>query len=112
MSQLTKRMSSISNDSVDWETMLDTALDSPVAFENDDISSKESVESVDNLLSELTKEFESEAAVGKKLGNERLPKLINKMFRSKMAEKLLKEKMEKQTRPENCANAKATLVNA
>ena len=29
-----------------------------------------------------------------------------------MAEKLLKEKMEKQTRPENCANAKATLVNA
>ena len=62
----------MSNDSVDWETMLNAALDSPAAFENDNTSSKESVESEDDLLSELTKEFQSEAAVGKKLGNERL----------------------------------------
>lgn len=85
---------------------MNTALDSP-AFENDNTSSKESVESEDHLLSELTQEYEFEA-----LGNEQSPKLINKMFRSKMAKKLLKEKMEKQTRPENCANAKAILVNA
>ena len=104
----------MSDDSADCETslkVLKAALDSPAASENDKTSSKESVESEDNLPSELTEEDESEDS-WQKLVIEQLSKLINKMFRSKMAEKLLKEKMEKQTRPENYANAKAACVNA
>lgn len=67
MSQSTKQMSSANNDSVDCETMLNAALDSPAAFKNDNTSSKETGESEDDLLSELTKEYQSEASVCKKL---------------------------------------------
>ena len=85
----------MSNDSADCETMLKAALDSPAASQNDKTFSKESVETEDDLPSELTKEYESEDSVGEKLGNEQSSKLVNKMLRSKMVKQLLKEKMKR-----------------
>lgn len=47
-------------------------------------------------LRELTKEYESEDSVGAVLKNEQLAKVVNKMFRSKMWETTLKEKLARQ----------------
>ncbi|PFX20430.1 hypothetical protein AWC38_SpisGene15119 [Stylophora pistillata] len=84
------------------------------AAQNDGLGSdndKKSPEPEDELLNELLREYESDDATGDKLRSEQLTKLLNKMFRSKIAEKTLKDKMERQLRPVNCPNIKATRVN-
>ena len=44
----------------------------------------------DDFLSELVKEYESDDIVGESLENEKLAKLVDKMFRCKLSEKNLK----------------------
>ena len=66
----------------------------------------------DELLSQLIKEYESEDAVGDEIANTQLAKLVTKMFRSKMVDKTLQEKMDRHARPANCDAAKPTRVNA
>ncbi|PFX30322.1 hypothetical protein AWC38_SpisGene4874 [Stylophora pistillata] len=54
---------------------------------------KKSPEPEDELLNELLREYKSDDATGDKLRSDQLTKLLNKMFRSKIAEKTLKDKM-------------------
>ena len=61
-------MSSVNNDSVDCETMLDAALDSPAAFENDNTSSKESVEQKTTSLVSLLRNTSLKPLLAKNLG--------------------------------------------
>ena len=65
----------------------------------------------DDFLSELVKEYESDDTVGKCLENEKLAKLVDKMFRCKLSEKNLKDRLERQERPANCTSAKPPRVN-
>jgi len=65
----------------------------------------------DDILTELVKEYESDDNVGKKLQNEQLAKLVDKMFRMKLGEKTLKERLEQQARPGNCEAVKTPRVN-
>lgn len=71
----------------------------------------ESEDSLDDTLSELQKEYESDDIVGAKLQNKQLAKLVDKMFRHRMPDKALKDKIDRQERPENCQNVKPTRVN-
>ena len=66
----------------------------------------------DELLSQLNKEHKSEDAVGDEVANTQLAKLVTKMFHSKLADKTLKEKMDRHARLANCDAAKPTCVNA
>lgn len=66
---------------------------------------------VDEFLVELQKEYESEDKQGAKLQSKQLAKLADKMLRHRMSDKALKEKLERQERPENCNNVKPTRVN-
>jgi len=59
----------------------------------------------------LEKEYESEDLTGKHIHSPQLAKLLNKMFRNRLPDKLLKEKLERQARLENCNTAKHTRVN-
>ena len=65
----------------------------------------------DEFLSELLKEYESDDTVGENLKSEQLAKLVNKMFRYKLSEKNLKDRLEKQERPANCEEEKPQKVN-
>ena len=49
----------------------------------------------DDFLSELVKEYESDDTVGESLENEKLAKLVDKMFRCKLSEKNLKDRRER-----------------
>ncbi|PFX22060.1 Gag-Pol polyprotein [Stylophora pistillata] len=66
---------------------------------------------VDETLAELQKEYESDDTPGAKLQHKQLAKLTDKMFRHRMSDKALKDKLDRQERPENSKNAKPTRVN-
>ena len=59
----------------------------------------------------MKKEYEAEDSIGKDIQNPQLAKLLGKMFRSRLPDKVLKDKLERQDRPENCETAKPTRVN-
>ena len=61
----------------------------------------------DTFLEQLEKEYESDDIVGSKLQHSQLAKLLDKIFRHRMSEKVFKEKLDRQERPENCQNARA-----
>ena len=75
-----------------------------VADEDVDLEAEEPEE--DEILADLEKEYESEDLTGKHIHSPQLAKLLNKMFRNRLPDKLLKEKLERQARPENCDTAK------
>ena len=68
-------------------------------------------ESKDEILAEMQKEYEAEDSIGKDIQNPQLAKLLGKMFRSRLPDKVLKDKLERQDRPENYETAKPTRVN-
>ncbi|EDO29965.1 predicted protein [Nematostella vectensis] len=65
----------------------------------------------DDFVKQLAKEYESEDLIGDDLQNKQLARLLEKMLRNRLPDKRLKEKLDKQDRPENCPAAKATRVN-
>lgn len=69
-------------------------------------------ESEDEILAEMQKEYEAEDSVGKDIKNPQLAKLLGKMFCSRLPDKVLKDKLEHQDRPENCETAKPTRLNS
>ena len=71
----------------------------------------EEASSDDEALMELIKEYDSEDVPGESLRSEQLAKLVNKMFRTQMADQAVKDKLSRQTRPANCEFAVATRVN-
>ena len=88
----------------DIQTLMDK-----VASEDGDHESEEPEE--DEILADLEKEYESEDLTGKHIHSRQLAELLNKMFRNRLPDKLLKEKLERQAIPENCDTAKPTRVN-
>ena len=68
-------------------------------------------ESEDEILAEMQKEYEAEDSIGNYIQNPQLAKLRGKMFRSHLPDKVLKDKLERQDRPENCETVKPTRVN-
>ena len=84
---------------------------------NNDQTSKDSEvkddenDAEDEALAEILREYESDDSIGVGLQSVQLAKLVDKMFRKRLPEKTLKEKMDKQERPGNCENARATRVN-
>ena len=68
-------------------------------------------EDEDEILADLEKEYESEDLTGQNIHSPQLAKLLNKMFRNRLPDKLLKEKLERQARSENCDTAKPPRVN-
>lgn len=79
-----------------------------VAGEDGDLEAEEPKE--DEILTDLEKEYESEDLSGKNVHSPQLAELL-KMFRNRLPDKMLKEKLEHQARPENCDTAKPTRVN-
>ena len=78
----------------DIETLMDKVVGEDGALE-----AKEPEEG--EILADLEKEYESEDLTAKNVHSPQLAKLLNKMFRNRFPDKLLKEKLERQTRPEN-----------
>lgn len=66
---------------------------------------------MDETLAELQREYESDDTPGAKLQHKQLAKLTDEMRRRHMSDKALKDKLDRQERPENCKNAKPTRVN-
>ena len=89
------------------------ALHNSVLNSRDDKSEHETTGSgdEDELLSQLVKEYKSNDTVGASLKSEQLAKLVNKMFRCKLSEKNLKDRLDRQERPANCEAAKPPKVN-
>ena len=98
------------HDEGEREGLLNQLLNSDAPPEDVDSTDVEQ-EAEDELLSQLNKEYESEDSVGDDIANTQLAKLVTKMFRSKMADKTLQEKMDRHARPANCEAAKPTRVN-
>lgn len=71
----------------------------------------EEASSDDEALMELLKEYDADDVPGESLQSEKLAKLVNKMFRTQMADQAVKDKLSRQTRPANCEFAIATRVN-
>lgn len=71
-------------------------------------SNENDTESEDEILAEMQKEYEAEDSVSKDIQNPQLAKLLGKLFRSRLLDKVLKDKFERQDRPENCETAKPT----
>ena len=86
------------------------ALMNKVAGDDGDIN-EEDDEEEDDILADLEKEYASEDMTGKNINSPQLAKLLSKMFRNRLPDKLLKEKLERQARPENCDTVKPTRVN-
>lgn len=103
-----KNSMSASADSNDRQALYDSILNS-----KDDGLELETTRSgdEDEFLSELVKEYESDDTVGDNLKSEQLAKLVNKMFRCKLSEKNLKDRLDRQERPANCEAAKPPKVN-
>lgn len=80
-----------------------------VASEDGDFEGEELEE--DKILADLDKEYEFEDLNGKNIHSPQLAKLLNKMFCNRFPDKLLKEKLDHQARPENCDSVKPTRVN-
>ena len=86
------------------------ALIDRVAGDDGDLEGEEPEE--DEILADLEKEYEFEGLTGKNIHSPQLAKLLNKMlFRNRLPDKLLKEKLESQARLENCDTVKPTRVN-
>ena len=100
--------SSSSEPHAESEDDLQTLMDR-VADDGGDLEGEEPEE--DEILADLEKEYESEDLTGKNIHSPQLAKLLNKMFRNRLPDKLLKEKLERQARPENCDTVKPTRVN-
>ena len=92
----------------DCQALYDSVLNS-----KDDESEHETTCSgdEDELRSELMKEYESDDTVRDSLKSEQLAKLVNKMFRCKLSEKNLKDRLDRQERPANCEAPKPPKVN-
>ena len=90
------------SDSEDVQTLM-----AKVAGDVDDLGNGDE----DETLTELQKEYESEDSIGKNIQNPQFAKLLGKMFRNRLPDKVLKEKLERQARPENCETVKPTRVN-
>ena len=105
-----KESSSSSSDQHTLESEEDIqALMDEVAGEDGDLGGEELEE--DEILADLEKEYESEDQTGQNIHSPQLAKLLNKMFRNRLPDKLLKEKLERQARPKNCDSVKPTRVN-
>ena len=74
----------------------------------DDISE---VENPDEILEKLASEYDQGDTTGEKLASASLAKLVNKIMYTPIHDKKVKEKMERHSRPSNCANMKATKVD-
>ena len=74
-------------------------------------SNQSDSESEDEILAEVQKEYEAEDSIAKDIQNPQLAKLLGKMFRIRLPDKVLKDKLERQDRPKNCETAKPTRVN-
>ena len=87
-----KSSTSASADSHDCQALYDSVLHS-----QDDNSGLEATRSgdEDEFLSELAKEYESDDTVGENLKSEQLAKLVKKIFRCKLSEKLSKSALRK-----------------
>ncbi len=109
-SQAASSMSTNPHEEDEREGLLNQLLNSNAPSEDVEPGDCEP-EAEDELLSELNKEYESEDSVGDEIANTQLAKLVAKMFRSKMADKTLQEKMDRHARPANCDTAKPTRVN-
>ena len=105
-----KDSSSSSSDqhALESEEDIQTLMDK-VAGEDGELEAEEQEE--DEILADLEKEYESEDLTGQNIHSPQLAKLLNKMFRNRLPDKLLKEKLERQARPENCDTAKPPRVN-
>ncbi|CAB4037761.1 Hypothetical predicted protein [Paramuricea clavata] len=79
--------------------------------QDDLVPEEEGENSDDQALKELLKEFISEDMPGESLQSAQLAKLVNKMFRTKMADQAVKDKLARQARSANCEHAIATRVN-
>lgn len=75
------------------------------------VSNESDTENKDEILAEMHKEYEAEDSIGKDIQNPQLAKLLGKMFRSRLLDKLLKDKVKRQDRPDNCETVKPTRVN-
>ena len=85
------------------------ALMDKVAGEDGDLEGEEPEEK--ETLADLEKEYESDDLTGKNIHSPQLPKLLDKMFCNCFPDKLLKDKLERQARPENCDTILPTRVN-
>ena len=94
----------------DCEGLLNQILNPDVPSEDVDPADCEQV-AEGELPSRLTKEYESKDSVGDEIANRQLAKLVAKMFRSKMADKTLQEKMDRHAIPAMCDTAKSTRVS-
>ena len=103
-----KNTMSASADSNDRQALYDSVLNS-----KDDESEHETTRSGDEveLLSELMKAYKFDDTVQASLKSEQLAKLVNKMFRCKLSEKNLKDRLDRQESPANCEAAKPPKVN-
>ena len=97
-SQAASAMMANPHDEGECDGLLNQLLNSDAPPEDVDSTDVEQ-EVEDELLSQLNKEYESEDAVGDEIANTQLAKLVTKMFRSKMADKTLQEKMDHHARP-------------
>ena len=75
------------------------------------VSNESDTGSKDEILAEMHKEYEAEDSIGKGIQNPQLAKLLGKMFRSRLLDKLLKDKLKRQDRPDYCETVKPTRVN-
>ena len=98
----------------DCQGLYDAVLNDECDRENPTENGQEgnTSESEDEALAEFVKEYETDDAVGKGLNNGQLAKLVNKMFRSQLGEKSLRDKLDNQARPSKCENAKPPRVNS
>ncbi|KAK2570449.1 hypothetical protein P5673_005267 [Acropora cervicornis] len=67
-------------------------------------SNKSDTESEDEIFTEMKKEYEAEDSIGKDIQNLQLANLLGKMFCSCLPDKVLKDKLERQDRPEKLRN--------
>ena len=71
----------------------------------DDISE---AENPDASLEKLSSEYDQSDTTGEKLASASLAKLVDEIMYTPLDDKKVKEKMERHSRPSNCANMKAT----
>ena len=87
VSESTQKAGNSSSSEEDCEVMLENILNDSTHGHKKSGADGNSPEYEDELLSELLREYESDDVTSDKLKSEQLAKLVNKMFRSKIAEK-------------------------
>ena len=101
----------VDDDDRDPEELMNEIIDENNGSDPSDKELDSDDPDVDETLAELQKEYESDDTPGAKLQHNQLAKLTDKMLRHRMSDKALKDKLDRQERPENCKNAKPTRVN-